>query len=126
MQLLAYGHCPLHGSKMALAQRAARLQRKLLKRSTEQIKSQEKPQSLADTESSVISIITLLLPTHAPGLGSWHEPTSDRSIDKRILIAHQQMQHLLLLPHQACAVLDRVAKTKSLLLMFAVIILQIR
>ena len=60
------------------------------------------------------------------GLGSWCKPVSDGLIDKRVLTAHQQMQNLLLLPHQACAVLDRVSKTKSSLLMSAIIIQQIR
>lgn len=81
---------------------------------------------LPDTESRVISIITLLLPAHAVGLVSRHKPASDGLIDKTVLTAHQQMQSLLLLPHQACAVLDMVSKTKSSLLMSAIIIQQIR
>lgn len=79
-----------------------------------------------NTESRVISIITLLSPAHAVGLGSQHKPVSDEQIGKRGLSAPQQMQSLLLLPHQAHAVLDRVSKTKSSLLMSAILIQQIR
>lgn len=82
--------------------------------------------TLPNRESRVISIITLLLPGHTAGLGSQHKPVSDRLIDKRVFTAHQQMQSLLLLPHQAHAVSDRVSKTKFLLLMSAIIIQQIR
>lgn len=110
---------------MALAQRAVQLERKQLERNTGGGESYSK-KTLPDTESRVISIITLLLPAHAAALGSWHKPVSDGLIDKTVLTAHHQMQSLLLLPHQACAALDRVSKTKSSVLMSAIIIQQIR
>lgn len=56
---------------------------------------------------------------------SWHKPVSGGLIDKKNLTAHQKLQSLLLLPHQACAALDKVSNTKSLLLMSAAITQQI-
>lgn len=105
MQLLAYD---LHNSAMTLVHRAVQLEG-----------SMEGDFFYREKNTYPIEKAEL-----SPG--SWHKPVSGGLIDKKNRTAHQKLQSLLLLPHQACAVLDRVSNTKSLLLTSATITQQIR
>lgn len=105
MQVLA---CDLHNSAMTCVHRAVQLQGKM--------------------EGDFLTGAKQAYPVEKAELSpeSWHRPASGGLIDKKNLTAHQKLQSLLLLPHQACAVLDKVSNTKSLLLTSATITQQIR